>query len=455
MFFRLGIWTGKLAGFSSQAIGMNGTSIPGMVGGFFDWKMLKKLGEQVKNIIVVTGTNGKTTTSNLLSSVFEQTDYKFIDNNAGSNLITGVTSCFIEEADGFGKIKNCDYAILEVDEVTLVKVLKQITPSAIIVTNFFRDQLDRYTEIDVLIRKMEESIRPINTKLILNADDPFSYRLSKLGKETVYFGVDKNAYTFEQQEISESKFCPDCGTELIYNYTHYGQLGYYSCGNHLCFFERPKAKYEVDKIFDNEGINIEHNKNKYKTNLKGPYNSYNLMATIACAKEFNLEEETIIKGIKNFEPDNGRMQSFICDNKPYVLNLAKNPQGVNSTLSTFLQNKEEKQIVLFLNDLGADGKDVSWIWDADYETLNRKDVKQIICSGIRATDMAIRIKYAGIPEEKIKIVNQIPKAIDMSVKKPMNTYLISNYTPLEYVKEVLEEHDKISIPNDNFVVQRK
>lgn len=441
MFFRAGLWTGKAAGATSQLIGMNGTSIPGMVGQALDWNMLHRLSRQVKNIIAITGTNGKTTVSNLLSSVYEETGNDFVNNLAGSNLITGITSSFMEKTNLLGYIQDCDTAIIEVDEATLIKVLKKLTPSAILITNFFRDQLDRYGEIDTLIKKMEEAIRPIDTKLILNADDPFSYRFSLLGKETSYFGLNENAYTFEQSQMNDSKFCT-CGKLLEYNFVHYGQLGDFYCS---CGVKRKDLDFGVEKIHSDEFVSIDYKGKRYESKLKGAYNAYNLMATIALAKELNIPDLIIQNGLKKFLPGNGRMQTFRCGEFPYLLNLAKNPQGTNSTMNAFLQNENDKRFVLVLNDLEADGTDVSWIWDADYELLNRPDVKEIVCVGRRAYDMAIRIKYTGYPVKQIKIIPGIPEVVNHVADKQMETYFITNYTSLEFLRETIEENDKITL----------
>ena len=439
--FHAALWAGKIAGSSSKAIGMRGTSVPGFVARIFDWKILKRLGEEIDNVIVVTGTNGKTTTSNVLSSVFTEANFNVLDNNAGSNLITGIISSFINEADVLGHIHNCDIAVLEVDEASLTHVLKYISPQYVVVTNFFRDQLDRFGEIDSLIERVKDSIAPVDTKLILNADDPFSMRLASLGKETIYYGLNQNAFSFGDQEMSDSKYC-ECGKELIYNYTHYGQLGDYYCS---CGFKRPELNHEISLVTDFDKVSVIYNGTLFDSNFKGAYNAYNLLAVLSCASEYDLQHKEIQQGILKFVPNNGRMERFSVGEFPYMLNLAKNPQGYNSTLSEFLKSKNDKQLVLFLNDFEADGKDPSWIWDADLEGISRGDVKRVICSGSRAYDMALRTNYAGVSKDKICVKPSIPEAINDAVSNPMETFLITNYTALEFVREVMEEHPKINV----------
>jgi len=440
MLYYISLWVGKIAGLLSKMIGKSGTSIPGMVALKIKPDLLGHLAKQVDHIVLITGTNGKTTTSNLVSTIFSETGEKYINNSEGSNLISGITSSFMKETNLFGKIKDVKYAIIEVDEITLINVLKYVTPDMIVITNFFRDQLDRFGEIDELIKKMENAIRPVKTKLILNGDDPFSYRLKSLKKDTVYFGLNKDAYEFEKHEMSDSKFCPDCGQELIYDHSHYGQLGYYRCP---CGFERPFIQYELERIEAEPFVSVQFKGDVYNSQLKGDYNAYNLAAAIACSIEIGVDKEKIKRGIETYKLQNGRMQTFTCNGYRYTLNLAKNHQGVNSTLSSYLKDESEKQMVLFLNDLGADGTDVSWIWDADYELLNRPDVTRVICSGRRAYDLAVRIQYAGIPKEKIEVYPSIQEAVEEATKLPMNSYFISTYTALEQVRTSLERHPNV------------
>ncbi|QST02666.1 DUF1727 domain-containing protein (plasmid) [Pontibacillus sp. ALD_SL1] len=448
MLYFFGVMAGKLAGTASQIIGMNGTSLPGKVGRLFDGAMLQKLARQVDDIVIVTGTNGKTTTANLLSHMVSYGQRRYLNNGAGSNLITGITSSFIHESDLRGRIKDKDIAILEVDEATMERVLAYVTPSVIVVTNFFRDQLDRYGQIENIVDKVKTSIAPHKTKLILNADDPFAMRLSTLDCDISYFGLQKNSYTFPSQTMTDSKFCL-CGHPFSYDYVHYGQLGYYHCEN--CGFKRPTPQWEATRVTDTPTASVTVNGKTYHSSLKGAYNAYNILAAIAVGETISLSRTSMKKGLKSYTAENGRMQQFFLYNSPLTLNLAKNPQGVNSTLSDFLQSKEDKQMVFFLNDLDADGKDPSWIWDADYEHVNRSDVKRVICSGIRAYDMAIRILYAGVPKERILVLPSYQEAIDEMARVSLETYILSNYTPLEEVRKLLLNHEDINTDNREWV----
>lgn len=433
----IAILTGKLAGKTSVMMGKGGSNIPGVVAKKIDARVLNKLSEQVENIILVTGTNGKTTTSKLIASILEAAGKKVMNNAEGANLITGITACFVKNSNLMGKVK-FEYAILEVDEATIPLVIKQIpTPKMIVVNNFFRDQLDRYGEIDILINKMKSAIEPLNTKLILNGDDPFTHRFSLLEKENVYFGLNKDAYKFEKHEMTDSKFCPCCNNELVYEHNHYGQLGYFMC---QCGFSRPFIQYEITRANNGEKMSFEIKNEKYEMSLKGIHNVYNASAAIAVAKEIGISDEDINKGLENYKSENGRMQNIIINDITHTLNLAKNPAGFNISLEDLMNNQEEKQVCLYLNDKVNDGRDISWIWDSDFEKLNRPEVKKIICSGIRAHDLAIRSKYAGIDEEKIIVIENKEEAIKVSIDNNLKTYHIPNYTALDPVRKILIEN---------------
>jgi len=433
----IAIFSGKLAGKTSKLLGKGGSNIPGVVARKIDSSLLEKLAKQVENIVFVTGTNGKTTTANLLASILQAANKRVMNNAEGANLITGITASFVKHANAFGKL-SYEYAVIEVDEATLPNVLKQMNqPKAIVVNNFFRDQLDRFGEIDILLDKVANGIKPISTKLILNGDDPFTVRLSLLGKENIYFGVDKGAHTFEQHGMSESKYCPKCGKEMDYEHVHYSQLGYFAC---TCGFKRPPIDAEVTSVeVKDTGVSFTVKNKAYDLNVPGIHNMYNALAAMAAAKELGISDEDIQKGLANFHSANGRMQAVMINEQLHMLNLVKNPAGVNISLEQVLSNQDDKQLVVYLNDLDLDGIDISWIWDSDYERLNRPDVKRVICSGVRAYDVAIRMKYAGISEDKIVILEDKEKAVQYAVSQNIKTYHLPNYTALEPVKKLIEK----------------
>src|ERR1700730_6018500 len=233
---QLAIWAGKTSGMLSRMIGNDGSSIPGVMARKLDHQFLRHLRKSAKTIIYITGTNGKTTTSNLIAHLLKSSGKSIIANPEGSNMVTGLSTALVRNAPLFGWKEN-DVAVMEVDEASLPKAVSECPPDYLIVTNFFRDQLDRYGEVDTLIKKMKDSLRPIHVKLILNADDPFVHRFSDLQKENIYIGLEANASDFPSSGMSESRYCPNCQKELTYQAVHYGQLGHYKCS---CGFTRPQ-----------------------------------------------------------------------------------------------------------------------------------------------------------------------------------------------------------------------
>jgi UDP-N-acetylmuramyl tripeptide synthase len=427
------ILSGKFAEKVSRTIGYDGTNIPGVVARKIAPDLLKTLANQVEHLILITGTNGKTTTSNLLASILRAAGKLVFNNEEGANLITGITASFVKHARISGTVPY-KYTVIEVDEAALSQVAKQVQPEMVVCTNFFRDQLDRFGEIDTLINTVSEALMPMETKLVLNGDDPLVMRLNKLQKNTVFFGMNKKVEGFHQYNVSESKFCPDCGNELLYEAIHYGQLGHYSCS---CGFKRPTPMYEVDTLSLGHATSFTVNDFAYHLPIDGIHNVYNALAAIACAKELGIENADIEKGFLSYEASNGRMQTFEYKGTPYILNLVKNPAGMNITLSQLLMDEEGKQIGIILNDLKYDGTDISWIWDADFEQLNRPDVKTVVCAGTRAHDLALRIKYAGVDANKIIILRSYDEVVDYCIEHPMKTFLLPNYTALDPIRKKL------------------
>ncbi len=393
----------------SQLFGNDGTSIGGKVAYMLDKNILKKLSKNVSKVVVITGTNGKTTTSNLIAACFDE---PIVHNAKGANMYYGVISAFIKCK---GKV-----AILEVDEGSVSKVLNDLKVDYFIVTNFFRDQLDRYSEIDMLIDKIKNSIQD-NTTLILNANDPFTMRLSN--DNAKYFGISPGFEGFREFEVSESRYCPKCSNLLEYNKVFYLQIGYYHCD---CGFNTPDINY-VASNFANGSITI--NNKKYSHNLVGNYNVFNLVATFALCSEIGLDASI---GFSKFYSEDGRMQKI----NNHIVTLAKNPSGMNLSL---IQISEEYKNVLFtLNDNYVDGLDISWIWDADFEILTNNHTYYV--NGKRKEDMALRLKYAGIKQDNIEVVNDIDKEIDNIIKD--STFSISSYTAVFEIKKLFEERVK-------------
>lgn len=429
----------KMARKASRMLGKGGGDIPGRITRKAYPELLKELAKNVENIIVITGTNGKTTTSNLLAKILKEAGFDIINNSEGNNLITGITSSFVINAKSKNKLnKDYKYAVLEVDEANMPKVVAETNPKYMIVNNFFRDQLNRYGEIDTIVEKVKGSAKNSNAKLILNADDPFVMRIGLLDNEKVFFGLTKDAYKFDQYSMNESKFCPTCGTKLEYDHVHYGQLGFYKC---KCGFERGEAKYEVTGITDD--MKFQLGGETYKLGIDGTYNVYNALGAIACAKEMGIPDEAIKRALSEYKVNNGRMQTINVNGTKCMLNLAKNQVGADISISEMVKDKENKKLLFLLNDLAHDSADISWIWDADFERLVNTPIEKVVCSGTRAEDMALRIKYAGVPANKIVVINNLEKAVnaiteDIEENGAMKAYCLPTYTGLEPMRKYLE-----------------
>jgi UDP-N-acetylmuramyl tripeptide synthase len=431
---RLAIWLGKLAGTISKVMGNDGTTIPGVIARKVDSSFLRHLRRTANTIIYITGTNGKTTTANLTAHLLRFAGKNVIANLEGSNMVTGLSATLVKNTPIFGWRVN-EIAVMEVDEASLPKVVSECAPDYLIITNFFRDQLDRYGEVDLLIEKMKESLQRFNVKLILNGDDPFVHRFSSLQKENIYVGLNRDACPFPAYSMSESKFCPECQEELIYSAIHYGQLGHYHCG---CGFSRPEPTFSVEKVdSDQLGVRLSIDGISYPTSLKGMYNSYNALLAITMCKILGIGTKFMQEGLISFNKENGRMQEFLINNTNWKLNLVKNPAGANVTLSEFLQSGERKQFIFCLNDELADGEDISWVWDIDLEMANRDDVEVYIASGKRAYDAALRMKYAGIPEEKLLILPSLKEAVFYAKTKRLPAYIMATYTCLSPMINIL------------------
>ncbi|MCM2533268.1 MurT ligase domain-containing protein [Neobacillus pocheonensis] len=445
---QLAIWAGKTAGTVSRMIGNGGSTISGVVARKLDGKFLRHLRSNAKEIIYITGTNGKTTTVNLLAHLLETSGKTVLTNREGSNMVTGISATIVRNAPFIGFMMN-DVAVIEVDEASLPKAILECQPDYLIVTNFFRDQLDRYGELDLLIEKMKDSLKSVDVKLILNADDPFVNRFSDLQTKNIYVGLDENAGRFQSYTMGESKYCPICQKEFTYTTVHFGHLGHYQC---TCGFTRPQTTLSAEKIYQGEkGIRLTMDGKDYPTTLKGMYNAYNALLAICACQEMGMNTKEIREGLMSYHKTDGRMQEFFIGEDTWKLNLVKNPAGGNVTLSEYLQTDENKQLIFCLNDNLADGEDISWIWDIDMELANREEVETFIASGKRAHDAALRMKYAGFPEEKIIILPDMKEAVLYAKRKGYPTYIMATYTCLTSMVTILSQEAGKRNKRDGFI----
>lgn len=458
----IAIVAAKLAAFMSQRLGWKGSSLPGLVARKIYKGILKDLaGQATRGVIMVTGTNGKTTTNNMIASVFKGAGYKVVINQEGANLITGVTTAFIRYAGWFGRI-DCDYALLEVDEASFPRVVKEVQPKIVVVNNFFRDQLDRYGELDKTVNLVRDALKTLTeVHLVLNADDPLVAQMqAATGHPATFFGLAPHQRTDSgPRQTRESRFCPCCGQELRYRHYQYSQLGSFFCEG--CGFKRPVPQIEalgVKALGTANQCMVKYHGGEVSLSINTPgfYNVYNALAAFSVGYLTGLKPDSITQGLLGYTPAIGRMETFIYKGKPVLLNLVKNPTGYNEGLASLLAMDGTTNVFMAVNDNDADGKDISWLWDVDFEHLAQKHhgMESFVCSGLRGEEMALRLKYAGVPLEKIRVNGDMEAAIKETLEGPGQiTYLFSTYTALWPAQKILlglavkEDHHAQGLPS--------
>lgn len=367
------------------------------------------------NAITISGTNGKTTTSGLVAHIFEENQNSIIHNVKGANMLTGIANVFALNIKPF---KRFDYAVIESDEAYLTKLYDYFKADYLLVTNLFRDQLDRYGELSTTASFIQNAIdKNKELKLILNADDPLVTNFGK-GKNAIYYGFEEVEFCSEIHNATSNAptevFNCICGKPLQYNKQFFAQEGHYYCAK--CGFKRPEPNYKgYVKIYsDYSELKIRHNDKdfEFKINLVGLYNAYNVLGAVACAIENGIDYQTIKKAVSTYKSIFGRAERRIINGHKTLIQLIKNPTGASEVLKTV---DLSSNIVIAINDNYADGRDISWLWDSDFEQLKNAQ-KLVITSGIRAKDMATRLKYAGIPQEKIIVEEDIKSAIALAAK---------------------------------------
>ncbi|BAZ82770.1 Mur ligase family protein [Sphaerospermopsis kisseleviana CS-549] len=402
--------------------------LPGSIARRIEPRLLQLLSQQVKNgVILIAGTNGKTTTALLLCTILERTGYKIAHNSTGANLENGLATALIENSSLLGAL-NVDYAILEVDENIVPKVLKPLQPKIIICLNLFRDQLDRYGEVDIISKKWTQVIStlPEETVVIPNADDPtLSYLGQQLNQKVLFFGLNEPENYLESiPHAVDSIYCPRCGHSLDYQGVYLSHLGDFSCPS--CGFSKSQPSLESSE---------------WSQILVGLYNKYNTLAAATAAKELGVEETKIRETINNFQAAFGRAEDLVIDGKKVRILLSKNPVGTNETIRVVTQSTD-KTTLMVLNDRTPDGTDVSWIWDVDTEKLVERG-GTLIVSGDRVYDMALRLRYSEKSiDSKINLIveSDLKKAITIALEhtpKNETLHILPTYSAMLEVREVL------------------
>lgn len=383
--------------------------------------------------ISVTGTNGKTTTAGLIAQILEANNKEVIHNAQGANMLTGIANVFATNVVPSKRYDNC---VLESDEAYLSKLYDYMKLDYLVVTNLFRDQLDRYGELDTTAKKIQSAIdKNKDLVLLLNADDPLVANLGHDNKK-LYYGFENIEFA-ETHTISHAPaemFNCICGKPLEYSKRFYAQQGHYYCS---CGYKRPKCDYQGNAKIYNDYIEISvlHNgeETHYTFDSIGLYNAYNALAAISMALEIGYKQEEIQNALNTYKAMFGRTEKTEFNGHKTIIQLIKNPAGASEVLKTVdLSSK----ILIAINDNFADGRDVSWLWDAEFELLKDTE-KTIVTSGIRANDMALRLKYAGVPSEKIKVIPDLFEAVEevsSSEDKTEKVTIMPSYTALLQIK---------------------
>ena len=442
--FYTALFSAKVTNRGLHFLKRSGTSMPGLVALKISKRFLSFLSKYCeKDILTITGTNGKTTTAGLAAHILKTADNTVLHNEKGANMLSGIASSLAVSYKPFSKF---DYAVLESDEAYLTKLYDYINADYLLVTNLFRDQLDRYGELDTTAKKIQEAIeKNRNLKLFINADDPMLSELGA-GNRKIFFGFDNITYKTSLKDSlspAEAVVCP-CKSDFSYEKRYYAHIGKYFCEN--CGRKRPEPDYrayaviydDYSEIYLKYRPNGEEKELYFKTPLVGLYNAYNALAAISIALELGISHEIIQKSLESYKSVFGRAEKRVIDGKNILIQLIKNPTGASEVLRTVNKNTSKKLLII-INDNYADGRDVSWLWDADFELL--KDYPEnIIVSGTRAYDMAVRMKYAGFDFSKIEVKNDIKEAIKYALSgiNPGEQLLIMpTYTALLEMQKIL------------------
>ncbi len=425
----LAVLTAKTVTFIVRSLRLGAASVlPGEIARRIQPNLLQLLSCQVKQgVILIAGTNGKTTTSLLLRTMLENKGWRVTHNATGANLENGLMTALLENTNAIGQLQ-ADYAILEVDENIVPKVVQPIQPRIILCLNLFRDQLDRYGEVDTISQRWGNAITPLppETAIVANADDPtLSYMGQKLSQNVLFFGLSEpEQYLDEIPHAVDSIYCPRCGHPLEYKGVYLSHLGDYNCPS--CGFHKGQLAI---------------NSNEYPQILIGLYNKYNTLAAVLAAQQLGVDEAIIRDTITNFQAAFGRAEELEVNGKHVRILLSKNPVGMNETIRAVNQAGGQTKL-LVLNDRIPDGTDVSWIWDVDTEKLVERG-GTLVVSGDRVYDLALRLRYSQ-PEAnngiQLIVKEDLKEAIATALEQTPadeTLHILPTYSAMLEVREIL------------------
>lgn len=430
----LAVIAGRTVGALSRRLHLGGgTSIVGVVAQRVYPGIVAHLATQLEyGSVLITGTNGKTTTSSFITAILRDGGLRVWRNREGSNLERGVASSLVIRALPNGHLRRSGRAIsvLEIDEAALPHLVQEIPARVVVFTNLFRDQLDRYGEVDSVATFWRNAISqlPPTTTLVLNADDPgVAFLGESFAGKKVYYGIDDLALNqltdtgTARYQVMDTRTCPRCGGEFVYDARFYSHMGHYHCPQ--CGLRRPEPDIRAMQVqhdaFDRQRVQIMAGTSQQEIviPLPGLYNSYNALAAITAARSLDVAWESVISGIEQAKPAFGRGERVQVEGRTLRLLLAKNPTGFNEVLRTLFSQGDPRHVLFVLNDNIADGRDISWIWDVDFERTVGV-TPTLVVAGTRAFDLGLRLKYAGVAEEAMTIIPPHPLPVARETTRP-------------------------------------
>ena len=449
----------KLAAFGIRRLGRGGgTSAPGLIADRIDPALLTKLTAQLEHgAIVVAGTNGKTTTSRMIADILEHAGHRVVHNRSGSNLVRGVVSTFAAQASIAGRLRG-EIAVIETDEAAFPDVVRLVRPRLILLNNLFRDQLDRYGELDTIARKWRASLQELDTSttIIVNADDPALVAVSSdLTASRMTFGLDEGRYRLDAlPHAADAATCRVCGADLAYHALYVSHLGDWYCPS--CGRARPALHHSghdielhgVDSLAMSITDSETHRTERYEIGVPGLYNAYNTLAAVSVARAAGIEHRVIREALAAFRSAFGRIERVTWRDRHLTLALVKNPVGFNEVLRMLTAETGGLTVptLIAINDLHADGRDVSWLWDVDFELL-AEGSGRLGTTGLRGADMANRLKYAGIDTGRIaSLPDNLAAGLDAfveSVPAGGSAYILPTYTAMLEIRKLLADRGAV------------
>ncbi|MGZ6642146.1 MAG: MurT ligase domain-containing protein [Solirubrobacteraceae bacterium] len=431
----------RAAGTLSRRTGRGGTSLPGKVLMRLDPHAIGRLAARLPGgSAVISATNGKTTTAAMAAGILERAGATLVHNRAGANMAGGVAATLLQAAGRNGTISG-DFGLFEVDEFWLGQLASELQPRALLLGNLFRDQLDRYGELDTIADRWAQVAASTSARLVLCADDPTIADLGRGRENVLYYGIeDPSVARAEMQHAADAKHCRRCGAPYVYEAIYFGHLGRYHCSN--CDARRPDPQVAArDVVLEGVrgarfALHAPQGVREIALPLPGLYNVYNALGAAALSLALGATLDQVATGLQAVSPAFGRAEIVRMGAADLSILLIKNPAGANEVLRTLTLEPGEHDVLAVLNDNIADGRDVSWVWDADFEVL-APSIRRATCAGTRADEMALRLKYAGVPTDRIQVVGELDAALDASLQGAERVFALPTYTAMLALRDLL------------------